>query len=484
MYSSPTYVSFELTGDCNLNCRHCYGKFPRKKRGELTTKEVCTVIDELYKSGVMRLELGGGEPALRTDFIDIVAHTHKYSNINTTIVTNGIPWNEELVKDFAKFKDNKIVHVSMDGYNPETYSVLRRNVNGFDRALETSINMVKHGIDVRWNFAVGKLTYKYLPETLRLAKEIGVKHVRLMVLYNTGRAAENDEMGFTYEEYKSFAIDYIENIKKNSPVSVTLSLAQPFEFFVPLMDAGYTKDEIKKYIPNAISSLDDEEYIKQTNLACPAGRMQSSITSTGDMYFCCMLTSVPEFSGGNIFKQDIKQIWNESPLFKWVRSLRLEDLNSNCSQCKYKTICGGGCRARAYFYSGDFLAPDPLCPFAIKQNKQQVLHPIIENIPQDLIREVQTTNFSDAFSLKIQDNIIRIRPEEFGACIFVPQHSYLNVNKSGLELLKTLYETNDECKTVKILAEKHKLQEDVVSKIVVNFLDRLKNISKDYVYRE
>lgn len=32
MYTAPTYVSFELTGDCNLNCRHCYGKFPRKKK--------------------------------------------------------------------------------------------------------------------------------------------------------------------------------------------------------------------------------------------------------------------------------------------------------------------------------------------------------------------------------------------------------------------------------------------------------------------
>lgn len=432
----------------------------------------------------MRLELGGGEPALRPDFIDIISHINKYSDINTTIVTNGIPWNEEMVRDFAKFQNNKIVHISMDGYNPDTYSILRRNVNGFNRALETSINMIKHGIDVRWNFAVGKLTYKHLSDTLQLAKEIGIKHVRLMVLYNTGRAAEDDEMGFTYEEYKSFVIDYIENIKKNSPVSVTLSLAQPFEFFVPLMEAGYTIEEIKRHIPNAASSLEDYEYLKQTNLACPAGRMQSSITSTGDMYFCCMLTSAPEFAGGNIFNRDIKKIWNESPLFKWVRSLRLEDLKSNCKECKYKTICGGGCRARAYFNSGDFLAADPLCPFAINQSNQSSIQPIIEKLPEDLLREVKTINSVDTFSLKINENIIRVRPEEFGACVFVPQHSYLNLNKSGLELLKTLYQTKDEHKTIKILSSKYKLPENDVAELVTNFINKFKNVSKEHVYRE
>ena len=35
-------------------------------------------------------------------------------------------------------------------------------------------------------------------------------------------------------------------------------------------------------------------------------------------------------------------------------------LKGKCGECEYREACGG-CRGRAYAYSGDYLAEDPVC---------------------------------------------------------------------------------------------------------------------------
>jgi len=45
-------------------------------------------------------------------------------------------------------------------------------------------------------------------------------------------------------------------------------------------------------------------------------------------------------------------------------------LEGKCGDCSYRYQCGG-CRARAYGYFGDYLAPDPGC--IINRDKYQEL---------------------------------------------------------------------------------------------------------------
>ena len=65
-------VIWNLIRRCNLACKHCYTTsadidFP----GELSTREVFTVMDDLKSFGVPVLILSGGEPLLRWDIFDI-----------------------------------------------------------------------------------------------------------------------------------------------------------------------------------------------------------------------------------------------------------------------------------------------------------------------------------------------------------------------------------------------------------------------------
>ncbi|RLG60519.1 radical SAM/SPASM domain-containing protein, partial [Candidatus Geothermarchaeota archaeon] len=61
---------------------------------------------------------------------------------------------------------------------------------------------------------------------------------------------------------------------------------------------------------------------------------------------------------GNIKMNSFEEIWDNNKVFLDLRDR--EKLKPNCGTCRFKYVCGG-CRARAYGYFGDYLAPDPGC---------------------------------------------------------------------------------------------------------------------------
>jgi hypothetical protein len=62
---------------------------------------------------------------------------------------------------------------------------------------------------------------------------------------------------------------------------------------------------------------------------------------------------------GDLLKQSFQEIWETSPVFTDLRS---GELGGRCGKCEYREVCGG-CRARAYADSGDFMGPDDSCAY-------------------------------------------------------------------------------------------------------------------------
>jgi radical SAM protein with 4Fe4S-binding SPASM domain len=53
-------------------------------------------------------------------------------------------------------------------------------------------------------------------------------------------------------------------------------------------------------------------------------------------------------------------VWNHSPVFQKLRDFK--QLEGKCGICEYRAVCGG-CRARAYEATGDYMAEEPLCAY-------------------------------------------------------------------------------------------------------------------------
>src|SRR5690606_39763367 len=65
---APICLTWELTYACNLACVHCLSSSGRRDPRELTTDECKAVIDELERMQVFYVNIGGGEPTVRSDF--------------------------------------------------------------------------------------------------------------------------------------------------------------------------------------------------------------------------------------------------------------------------------------------------------------------------------------------------------------------------------------------------------------------------------
>ena len=132
----PFRYFFELTYRCNLNCPFCYVGNERKK-DELTTEEWFKITDQIPWYSVVTLV--GGEPLIRKDFIEILMKVSKKTFGKTSVVTNGILINDEIIDAFIKSK-MMLLSVSLDGYGKNHDK--NRNMDGiWDKIMNNFENL-------------------------------------------------------------------------------------------------------------------------------------------------------------------------------------------------------------------------------------------------------------------------------------------------------------------------------------------------------
>ena len=91
---------------------------------------------------------------------------------------------------------------------------------------------------------------------------------------------------------------------------------------------------------------------------CMGGRGFGFVSRRGDVQTCGFL----DVSAGNLVENgyDFAGIWEGSDLLNRIRDTGA--YKGNCGICKYVRICGG-CRARAYAITGDYMQSDPICSY-------------------------------------------------------------------------------------------------------------------------
>lgn len=69
------------------------------------------------------------------------------------------------------------------------------------------------------------------------------------------------------------------------------------------------------------------------------------------------------YSLGNVREKPFSQIWDNGQSDELMKGLRdrLPHLRGRCASCRFKEVCGGGFRVRAFHKTGDPWAEDPGC---------------------------------------------------------------------------------------------------------------------------
>ena len=74
---APVNVTWEISLGCNLQCVHCLSDAGQASEDELSREECLNLIDQLVAIKVFQVNIGGGEPFIRPDFLDLMTYSHE-----------------------------------------------------------------------------------------------------------------------------------------------------------------------------------------------------------------------------------------------------------------------------------------------------------------------------------------------------------------------------------------------------------------------
>jgi radical SAM protein with 4Fe4S-binding SPASM domain len=124
--------------------------------------------------------------------------------------------------------------------------------------------------------------------------------------------------------------------------------------FKPTDAPHYMRIVMQRRKGQTASSAKSPHSLDSLSRGCLAGTGFCFISHVGRVQGCGYL----DVEAGNVREQDFASIWSDSPVFNKLRDL--SNLKGKCGACEYRRPCGG-CRARAYEATGDYLSEEPYC---------------------------------------------------------------------------------------------------------------------------
>ncbi len=156
----PPIMIFSITNRCNLRCKGCYNQALRQSpQEEMSAEKMGSVITEAKDLGISFVVIGGGEPLVREEIIDI---TKKFPEIIFLVFTNGLLIDDDLLRKL-KGQNNFVPVISLEGLEEETD---RRRGAGVYKRLQNIIKKIKRrGIFWSVSLTVTRLNYEAVTDS-------------------------------------------------------------------------------------------------------------------------------------------------------------------------------------------------------------------------------------------------------------------------------------------------------------------------------
>ncbi|HZD58045.1 MAG TPA: radical SAM protein [Anaerolineales bacterium] len=305
--SSPYRMDLALTYRCNDDCAHCYNARPRDYP-ELKTGQWIQILDLLWKIGIAHVVFTGGEPTLRSDLPELIAHAEENGQI-TGLNTNA-----------RRLSDSKFVHqlvdagldhvqITLESHDAAIHDHMvrakgawKQTVAGLQNALDTPLYVMTNTTLLRDNSP-------HLGETLDFLASLGVPTVGLNALIYSGRG-----------------------------VSVGTGLREAE--LPPLLEVARQRTEsygqrLIWYTPTQYCNFDPMQ-LELGVKGCTAALYNMCVEPDGGVIPCQSYYHPL----GNLLKDPWNSIWNHD-LSVSLRERRY--IPSKCEDCALLSECGGGC---------------------------------------------------------------------------------------------------------------------------------------------
>ncbi len=341
--SSLRLVAWEITRNCNLSCIHCRASATNGPyTGELDTETSLRLLDQITDTGNPIIILTGGEPLLRPDIFDIAEYGTK-KGLKMVMAPNGTLITGSTAKKMVA-SGIKRISISIDGPTKESHDSFRGVEGAFEGALRGIAFAKEAGLEFQINTTITKLNLKYISNIQDLAVSLGAVAHHIFLLVPTGRGKYIINQEISAQEYEE-TLNWFYDQREKTPLQLKATCA-PHYYRILRQRAG----EDGKSVTYESHGLD------AVTRGCLGGTGFCFISHTGIVQPCGFL----HIECGDVTKNSFEKIWNSSEVFLFLRNYDM--LKGKCGICEFKRVCGG-CRARAYEATGDYMAEEPLCSY-------------------------------------------------------------------------------------------------------------------------
>ncbi|MDR0461243.1 MAG: SPASM domain-containing protein [Nitrososphaerota archaeon] len=333
---SPRVVAWESTRACKYACQHCRALAQKQADpDQLTTEEAYNMIDQISLFCKPVFIISGGDPLQREDIFDIAKYASK-QGLRVVMSPSGSDINFEIMQKM-KTSNIELISLSLDGSSAAVHDGFRMVLGAFDLVMQNMTLACECKMPFRINTTVTQHNLTDLPNILKLVTDSGAVEWDVFMLVPTGRG--RIQMEITPKQYEeTLQLIYSANLTSRIPIKVTC--APQYVRIIAKHSRGGTLESRRHH----------------GGRGCMAGNGFCFISHIGEVYGCGFLP----LKAGNIRRQAFSEIYTNSPLFKQLRSPQL--LKGKCGTCDFKVVCGG-CRARAFSTSGDYLQEEPFCKY-------------------------------------------------------------------------------------------------------------------------
>lgn len=349
---------WESTIKCNLSCAHCRRvEDDGAVDSDLTTAQAQDLIEQLAQVGQAQefmpiLVFSGGEPLCRNDIFELIDYAVA-KGVKPALATNGTLIDKAIAAR-VKAAGVERVSVSLDGATGEIHNKLRKLEGSFEAAVNGIGYLRQCGVPFQINMTVTRHNAHQLDDIFVLAEQLGAVAVHLFMLVPVGCGEEfAAEDMLSADEYEQL-LERIAKKEHTGRLEVKVTCGPHYERVVreQKLDSSPAEHPAQNQCPGGHPGGKHGPMSK----GCLAGSGVLFVGHSGQVFPCGYLP----VDCGNILQMPLMQIWQGSADLAKMRDT--QQLKGKCGVCGFRAVCGG-CRARAFAATGDYMESEPMCRY-------------------------------------------------------------------------------------------------------------------------
>jgi heme b synthase len=299
-------------------------------------------LDQIAEVAKPIIILTGGEPLLREDIFDIARYGND-KGMRTVMAPNGTLVTPEIATRMADSGIQRI-SVSLDGFTAESHDNFRGVEGAYEGALYGIQNAKSAGIEFQINTTITKTNVDQIPKILALAESLGAVAHHIFLLVPTGRGKYIVDQEIDAKEYEE-TLNWFYDQRNQTSLQLKATCAP--HYYRILRQRAREDGKTVTFESHGLDAV---------TRGCLAGTGFCFISHRGIVQPCGFL----DLDCGDVTQHTFAKIWKDSTHFNKLRDVNL--LDGKCGYCEYRKVCGG-CRARAYEATGNYMAEEPLCQY-------------------------------------------------------------------------------------------------------------------------